>query len=89
MEALASWAIDGGGVPGVRSMAEPHCTHFVSEWFEFVVEGAKTSHDSNVKQGTLASPTTKVSAIELERWNQADTTPAFPDEKTRESNATT
>ena len=40
-------------------------THFAGEWFEFVVEVAKTSLDSSAKQGTLASPTTKVSNIGL------------------------
>ena len=39
----------------------PNGTHFASEWFKFVVEVAKTSLDSSAKQGTLASPTTKVS----------------------------
>ena len=36
---------------------------FVSEWFKFVVEVAKTSFDLSAKQGTLASSTTKLSAI--------------------------
>ena len=40
-------------------------THFASEWFEFVVEVAETSLNSSAKQGTLASPTTKVSTIGL------------------------
>ena len=39
--------------------------YFVGEWLEFVVEVAKTSLDSTEKQGTLASPTTKVRAIGL------------------------
>jgi len=43
----------------------PNATHFASEWFEFGVEVAMTSLDSSARQGTLASPTTKVSTIGL------------------------
>ncbi len=46
----------------VATGRKPNGTHF-AEWFEFVVEVAKTSLDLSAKQGTLASSTTKVSAI--------------------------
>jgi hypothetical protein len=46
---------------GMNRSALAHWHSHWSEWFEFVVEVAKTSLDLSAKQGTLASPTTKVS----------------------------
>jgi len=51
--------------PHIVSRRREPPEHLASEWFEFVVEVAKTSFDSSAKQETLASPTTKVSTIGL------------------------